>query len=74
MKQADSPGNRQTRFVFRILSGIVAAIMLLVSLPVAVFDAWHGSPFAVFAAACCVYAGIGLAIGAVTGRWYNLPA
>ncbi len=66
---------RQTRMVFRVLAGIIAALLLLVGFPLAVsgafMDAWWES--AIWAATS-LYAGIGLALGARTGRWYGSPA
>ena len=68
------PGSRQTRTVFRILSGILAVVILLVGLPVAMIEAQTGSLTAVVMSACSLFAGIGFAIGAFTGRWFNSPA
>ena len=69
----------QTRPVFRILAGIVAAFILLVSLPLALYEAitatfvgWE-TLLNWFMVLCCIYAGIGLAVGARTGRWFNSP-
>ena len=69
----------QTRTVFRILAGIVAAFILLVSLPLALYEAitativgWE-TLLNWFMVLCFIYAGIGLAIGARTGRWFNSP-
>lgn len=74
MKNSGSPVDRQTRMVFRILSGIIAVFVLLISLPVAMIEAQAGSLTAVVLAACSLFAGIGLGIGAFTGRWFNSPA
>lgn len=69
----------QTRTVFRILAGIVAAFILLVSLPLALYEAitatfvgWE-TWLDWFMVLCCIYAGIGLATGARTGQWFNSP-
>jgi hypothetical protein len=67
--------NPPTRKVFRILAGIIAAFLLLVSLPLAlsgVFtDSWWES--ATWALAS-LFAGIGMGLGARTGRWYSSRA
>ena len=61
---------QKTRFIFRVLAGILALLLLLVGLPVAVLEARGGGTwFAWFDVACCIFAGIGLAVGARTGRW-----
>ena len=61
---------RETRFVFRVLAGVIAVFLLLVGLPVAVLEVRGGGTWdAWFAAACCLIAGIGMAVGARTGRW-----
>jgi hypothetical protein len=60
----------KTRFIFRVLAGILAFCLLLVGLPAAVLEALNGGTWpAWFGAACCCFAGIGLALGARTGRW-----
>ena len=61
--------------VFRVLAGIVASLILLVGLPIALSGAfadswWESALWAI----CDLYAGIGLAIGARTGRWYRARA
>lgn len=72
--ESQGPSNiPQTRKVFRVLSGIVAGIILLFSLPLSLYEAQSGSLQAIIAAGCCLYAGIGLANGAYTGRWFNSP-
>jgi len=70
----------QTRKGFRILSGFVAAFILLVSLPLAIYEAacngggWNWeSWWNWFVVLGCVYAGVGMAVGAKTGRWFNSP-
>ena len=61
---------RKTRFVFRVLAGILAVFLLLVGLPAAVLEVRGGGTWqAWFFAASCIFAGIGLAVGARTGRW-----
>jgi hypothetical protein len=64
-----------TRTGFRILAGILAALLLLVGLPLAVsgafMDTWWESGLW---ATGSLYAGIGLAVGARTGRWYGVRA
>lgn len=61
---------QKTRFIFRVLAGILALFLLLAGLPVAVLEALHGRTWqAWFCAVACYYAGIGLAVGARTGRW-----
>lgn len=65
----------QTRKSFRILSGFVAAFILLVSLPLAIYEAaCIGGWWNWFVVLGCVYAGVGMAVGAKTGRWFNSPA
>jgi hypothetical protein len=76
MDNPSSPAPRdcQTRKVFRILSGILAVVILLIGLPVAMIEAQTRSLTAVVLAVCSLFAGIGFAIGAFTGRWFNSPA
>ena len=66
---------RQTRMVFRVLAAIIAALLLLVGFPLALsgsfMDTWWES--AIWAATS-LYAGIGLGLGARTGRWYGSRA
>ena len=60
----------KTRFIFRVLAGVLALFLLLVGLPVAVLEALNrGTWQPLFGAVCCLIAGIGLAVGARTGRW-----
>jgi hypothetical protein len=67
-----------TRMLFRVLAGIIAAFLLLIGLPVglhAMFtDSGESCLWDVFGAIACLYAGLGLAEGARTGRWYNMRA
>ena len=65
----------ETRMVFRVLAGILAAFLLLVGLPLALSGAfldrwWESALWAIGS----LYAGIGLAVGARTGRWYDVRA
>lgn len=61
---------QKARFIFRILAGVLALLLLLGGLPVAVNEARNGRPWqAWFAAASCYISGIGFAVGARTGRW-----
>ena len=74
-RQPNGPSSidkRETRMVFRVLAAILAAIFLVISLPLALSGAvtntwWESWLFAI----CSLYAGIGLALGARTGRWYG---
>lgn len=66
---------RQTRIVFRVLAAIIAAILLLIGFPLALSGAfmdtwWESALWAIGS----LYAGIGLGLGARTGRWYGFPA
>lgn len=60
-----------TRLVFRILAGIMAAFILLVGVPAGLFEARNDTWEGLFMAFCSLYAGIGLALGARTGRWFG---
>ena len=63
----------ETRLPFRVLAGVLAAFLLLLGLPLALGQSdTEGWP-AWVAAGCCLYAGVGLAFGAWTGRWYGNP-
>ena len=66
---------RQTRMVYRVLAAIIAALLLLVGFPLALsgafMDAWWES--AIWAITS-LYAGIGLGLGARTGRWFGVRA
>ncbi|QEG37496.1 hypothetical protein [Bythopirellula goksoeyrii] len=66
--------NTVTRLPFRILAGILGAILLLYSLPVSLLEASTGSLRGCFMAVSCLVGGIGLTLGAYTGRWFNSPA
>jgi hypothetical protein len=61
--------------VYRVLAGIFAAFLLLIGLPLAASGAftdtwWESWVWAVGS----LFAGIGLAVGAWTGRWYGVRA
>jgi hypothetical protein len=75
MKSVQSVKKSETRMVFRVLAGIIAAFLLLIGLPLALsgafMDTWWESWLWAIG---CVYAGIGLALGARTGRWYHVRA
>jgi len=64
--------------VFRVLAGILAAFLLLVGVPMALYGGFTRSGESqlgsIFWAGCCLFAGLGLAGGARTGRWYNVRA
>lgn len=61
---------QETRFIFRVLAGVLALFLLLVGLPAAVVEVLDsGSWQAWFVAISCYFAVIGLAVGARTGRW-----
>ena len=71
-----------TRLPFRILAGILGASLLLFGLPVSLLDLFEAiklndisdSLAACFCAVSCLVGGIGLAVGAKTGLWFNSPA
>jgi len=74
LNTSSSVKKSETRVVFRVLSGIIAAFLLLIGLPVAFSGAfvhawWESWVWAFFS----LYGGIGMAIGAYTGRWYGAP-
>jgi protein-S-isoprenylcysteine O-methyltransferase Ste14 len=75
MSTASPDQDPPTRKAFRILAGIIAAFLLLVSLPLAISgaftDSWWES--AIWALAS-LFAGIGMALGARTSRWYGTCA
>ena len=61
---------QKTRFIFRVLAGVLALFLLLVGLPLEVLEVRDGGTWqAWFGAVSCYFAGIGLAVGARTGRW-----
>lgn len=64
------PTEQKTRFIFRILAGVIALLLLLGGLPVALLEVRNGGTWqAWFVAVSCYFAGIGMAVGAKTGRW-----
>lgn len=63
--------NSGTRFLFRFLAGLMGAFLLLFSLPVSLLEVPTEPLKAGFIAACCLFGGIGLGLGAYTGRWFN---
>lgn len=71
MTNSSLSGKDETRFVFRLLAGLLAAFLLLVGLPAALSEAGSGGGEAWFCAFCCLYAGVGLAVGARTGKWMD---
>ncbi len=61
---------QKTRFIFRVLAGVLALFLLLGGLLAAVLEARNGGTWrALFVAVSCYFAGIGFAVGARTGRW-----
>ena len=52
-----------------VWAGIIAAFLLLIGLPAALWEAQSGVWQAWLFAFSCLYAGVGLAVGARTGRW-----
>jgi hypothetical protein len=75
MIHSSSGNQKETRMVFRVLAGIIAAFLLFVGLPMSSSGAfaeelWQSGLWAV----CSLFAGIGLALGAYTGRWYGIRA
>ena len=60
-----------TRLPFRILAGIFGAFLLLYALPVSLLEVPTEPLRACLIAVCCLVGGIGLALGAYTGRWFN---
>ena len=71
MSSPPQPTQQMTRSVFRVLAGILAAFLLLVGLPASLAETRNGGWEAWLCAGCCLYAGVGLALGARTGRWFN---
>jgi hypothetical protein len=61
--------------VFRVLAGILAAFLLLCGLPMALHEVFTGSGehrlWGILLAIGSVYSGVGLAVGARTGRWFK---
>ncbi len=81
LNTSSSVKKSETRMVFRVLAGIIAAFFLLVGLPLALsgafvhawWESWLCAICYLFCAICYLYGGIGLAVGAYTGRWYGSP-
>jgi hypothetical protein len=75
MNTSSSVEKTETRIVFRVLAAIISAFLLLVGFPLALsgafMDTWWESAIWAIGSVC---AGIGLAIGARTGRWYGVRA
>lgn len=63
--------NSVTRLPFRILAGLIGAFLLLFGLPVSLIEVPTEPLKAGFIAVCCLVGGIGLGLGAHTGRWFN---
>jgi hypothetical protein len=72
MNSLSSIKQRETRMVFRVLAGILAAFFLLGGLPIALHEVFAGSGehclWNIFSAICAFYSGVVLAVGARTGR------
>ena len=61
--------------VFRVLAGIIGSFILLLGLPIALSGEFAGHWWeSALVASCSLYSGIGLVIGAWTGRWYGSRA
>ena len=60
--------------VFRVLAGIIAVFLLLIWLPLALSGAFADTWESCLWGIASLYAGIGLAVGARTGRWYGVRA
>jgi hypothetical protein len=75
MDTSSSVQKTPTRMVLRILAAIISAFLLLVGFPLAAsgafMDSWWESALWAIGS---LYAGIGLALGARTGRWYGVHA
>jgi hypothetical protein len=70
MTSLSSAKTGETRLIFRILAGILAAFLLLFGFPVAISEI-HSNDFqwwSVINAFCTLYAGVIFAVGARTGR------
>jgi len=78
MNNPTEPGESQTRPGFRILAGILAVLFLLISLPLALYQALSDQALSEtlldwFMVLGCLAGGVGMAVGAKTGRWFNSP-
>lgn len=69
MKDSDTADHGEARFVFRVLAGIISLLMLL-TFPCMVYVAFTGFWQAWLYAFSCLFAGVGFAGGAWTGRWF----
>ena len=69
MDTSNSQNERKTRFVFRVLAGVIAALLLLVGLPASTLEAIDGPLLGWLLPLCCLLAGVGMAEGARTGEW-----
>lgn len=77
MNSTSSVKRPETRMVFRVLAGVIATFLLLIGLPVALSEVFTSSCdllWNIFSAICCLYGGLGLAVGARTGWWYDVRA
>lgn len=72
MKNTCSTNRCGTRGPFRVLAGLFGILFLAWGVPSAVIEGLHGGGWPAWAvAAAFAYAGMGLALGAWTGRWYG---
>lgn len=74
MKMFTPRRDGQTRTFFRVLAGLLAMFTLLVSLPMALYEARTGTLSDWLMVLCCICGGVGLAVGAKTGHWFNSHA
>ena len=74
MESASPVKTSETRMVFRVLAGIIGAVLLLAGPPLALSGAIGDTWMSWVCSVACLYAGIGLAVGARTGRWYGIRA
>ena len=74
MNSSSSIKQRETRMVFRILAGIIGTFLLL-GLPVALYGVFTSSGesllWNIVWAIASVYAGLGMVVGARSGRLYD---
>jgi hypothetical protein len=67
---SDMQTQPQTRFAFRILAGVMSALILLFSLPYTILEGLeHGGLQIWLMACCCLFGGVGLGVSAWTGHW-----
>jgi hypothetical protein len=62
---------RRTRYGFRVAAGVLGAFILLVGLAIQVVQMDQGELLPWLFLFASLYGGVGLAVGAWTGRWYN---